>query len=121
MERVNYQTLKEWFFDDAYIWCQRKFRDGKINKWTGNETEWGALYSFENSFDTSIENLMLYTIAVITDSGRDKIYHTNLMRVIDRILEENELKNLIVCLGEEERKEFLYDLNLVLNNREIEE
>lgn len=81
----------------------------------------GALYSFENSFDTSIENLMLYTIAVITDSGRDKIYHTNLMRVIDRILEENELKNLIVCLGEEERKEFLYDLNLVLNNREIEE
>lgn len=46
MERVNYQTLKEWFFDDAYIWCQRKFRDGKINKWTGNETEWGGIIFF---------------------------------------------------------------------------
>lgn len=80
----------------------------------------GALYSFENSFDTPIENLMLYTISVITDSGRDKIYHSNLMRVIDNILENNELESLIACL-EEEKQDFLYDLNLVMNNRDIED
>ncbi|VEI58515.1 Uncharacterised protein [Pasteurella multocida] len=119
-DRVKYSELKEWFLDDAYTWCQRKFRNGKIGKWIGNETEWGALYSFENSFDTPLENLMLYTIAVITDSGRDRIYHSNLMSVIDNILTDNNLGELILCL-EEEKKEFLYDLNLVLNNREIEE
>ena len=121
-ERVDYQTLKQWFFEDAYQWCQEKFENGKINKWVNGESEWGgALYSLENSFDTPIENLMLYTISAITDAGRDKIYYGNLMRFIDDILENNELKNLIVCLDEEEKKEFLYDLNLVLNNREIEE
>ena len=121
-ERVSYTELKQWFLEDAYQWCQEKFENGKINKWVNGESEWGgALYSFENSFDTPIENLMLYTISAITDAGRDKIYYGNLMRFIDDILENNELKNLIVCLDEEEKKEFLYDLNLVLNNREIEE
>ncbi|WGE34825.1 MULTISPECIES: hypothetical protein [Actinobacillus] len=122
MDRISYKELKQWFFEDAYLWCQRKFKNGKINKWIENETEWGgALYSFENSFDMPIENLMLYTIGIITDSGRDKIYHSNLMKVIDDILKNNDIEILISCLEEEEKRDFLYDLNLVLNNREIEE
>ncbi|WP_293730377.1 hypothetical protein [uncultured Actinobacillus sp.] len=42
MDRVSYKELKQWFFDDAYLWCQRKFKNGKIDKWIGNETEWGG-------------------------------------------------------------------------------
>ncbi|WP_242650029.1 MULTISPECIES: hypothetical protein [Rodentibacter] len=60
-ERVNYKTLKQWFFEDAYQWCQEKFEKGKVNKWQYNESEWGgALDSFEGSFNLPIENLMLY-------------------------------------------------------------
>ena len=39
---------------------------------------------------------------------------------IDKILSQNRLDDLISILEEEERQDFLYDLNLVLNNREIE-
>lgn len=120
-KRVKYNELKQWFFEDAYLWCQRKFSDGKINKWIGNESEWGgALYSFEDSFNTPLENLMLYTISVITDAGRDKKYHNYLMQHIDDILEKNKFDNLINKLEEAEKQAFLYDLNLVLNNRYIE-
>lgn len=44
MKRVNYKTLKQWFLDDAYIWCQRKFHDGKVHKWHSDENdEWGGI------------------------------------------------------------------------------
>jgi len=39
---------------------------------------------------------------------------------IQEILLKHDLDDLISCLGEEEKENFLYDLNLVLNNREIE-
>ncbi|MCR1837455.1 hypothetical protein [Rodentibacter caecimuris] len=41
-KQVDYKTLKQWFFDDAYIWCQRKFEDGKIKNWHKEFNEWGG-------------------------------------------------------------------------------
>ncbi|MGX2951662.1 hypothetical protein ACWIUA_12320, partial [Ursidibacter sp. B-7004-1] len=91
-------------------------------KWSANESEWGgALYSFENSFNTPIENLMLYVIYIILRAGRNPYGHKITLQDIDKILSENDIDELVSVLGEEEKKEFLYDLNLVLNNREIEE
>lgn len=117
MERVNYKTLKQWFFEDAFQWCQEKFEKGKINKWSVDESEWGALDSFEGSFNLPIENIMLY---IILRAGRNPYGHRLALQDIDRILFENSIDELVSVL-EEEKKEFLYDLNLVLNNREIEE
>lgn len=122
MSRVNYKTLKQWFFDDAYLWCQRKFESGKITKWNKDFSEWGgALDSFDGNFDLPIENLMLSVIYIILNGARHTYSHTLVMNDIDKILSDNNLDDLISVLEEEERQEFLYDLNLVLNNREIEE
>lgn len=122
MERVTYDTLKQWFFNDAYLWCQRKFKDGKIKKWHSDFDEWGeALDSFDNSFDTPIENLMLNVIYIITNAGRHNVSHNIVLDWIDEILSKNDLNDLISPLSEEEKNAFLYDLHLVLNNRQIEE
>lgn len=73
----------------------------------------GALDSFEGSFNLPIENIILR-------AGRSPYGHRLALQDIDRILFENSIDELVSVL-EEEKKEFLYDLNLVLNNREIEE
>lgn len=120
-ERVNYGTLKQWFFEDAYQWCQENFIDGEVKKWHPRSSEWGgALDSFHGNFDMPIENLMLNTIYIITNAGRNEVSHNIVLGRIDDILSKHSLEELISPLGEEERKEFLYDLNLVLNNRMIE-
>ncbi|OOF42280.1 hypothetical protein BKK51_12985, partial [Rodentibacter trehalosifermentans] len=103
-ERVNYKTLKKWFFEDAYLWCQRKFRNGKVYQWEKSESEWGgALDSFEGCFNLPIENLMLYIIYVILRGGRNPYGHRAALNDIDKILSENNLNDLISELGEEEK------------------
>ncbi|MDG6449177.1 hypothetical protein Q7506_11700 [Glaesserella parasuis] len=123
MSRVNYKTLKQWFFEDAYQWCQEKFYDGVVHKWHSDESnEWGgALNSFDGNFKLPIENLMLYVIYIILRAGRNPYGHKVILNDIDKILAKNNLNDLISVLEEEEKQEFLYDLNLVLNNRELEE
>lgn len=83
-------------------------------------TSGGALYSFDGSFNTTIEILMLYVIYIILAAGRNPYGHKAILNDIDNILSQNRLEELISILEEEEKEEFLYDLNLVLNNREIE-
>ena len=73
-----------------------------------------------SSFNTDIENLMLYVIYIILTAGRNPCGHKVILSDIDKILSQNRLDDLISILEEEERQDFLYDLNLVLNNREIE-
>lgn len=121
-ERVNYETLKQWFFDYAYIWCQRKFTEGKIKNWHEEFNEWGgALDSFDGHFELPIEKLMLNVIFIITNGARRILSHQIVFNEIQEILLNHDLDDLISCLEEEEKENFLYDLNLVLNNREIEE
>ncbi|VEI77355.1 Uncharacterised protein [Mannheimia haemolytica] len=122
MERIDYKTLKQWFLDDAYIWCQRQFEKGMIKKHHHNFNEWGgALDSFSRSFELPIENLMIDVIFLITNAGRLRLSHQIVFNRVTNVLSKYNLSDLISCLEEEEKQEFLYDLNLVLNNREIEE
>lgn len=123
MNRIDYKTLKQWFFEDAYLWCQRKFYNGIVHKWNLDESnEWGgALHSFDGNFDLPIEKLMIYVIYIILNAGRNPYGHKIILNDIDLLLVKYGLDELISVLEEEEKDEFLYDLNLVLNNREIEE
>lgn len=120
MSRVDYKTLKQWFLDDAYIWCQRRFEKGVIKEWENEFNEWGALDSFSESFELPIENLMIDVIFIITNAGRLKRSHKIVLNRINDFLLKHNLNELISFLGEEEREDFLYDLNLILNNRKIE-
>lgn len=47
--------------------------------------------------------------------------HQIVFNRVTNVLSKYNLSELISCLEEEEKQDFLYDLNLVLNNREIEE
>ncbi|WP_143541473.1 hypothetical protein [Rodentibacter genomosp. 1] len=78
----------------------------------------GALDTYENSFEKPIENLMIY---IILRSGRNPYSHNLVLNDIYKILSKYELNKLLLELEEEEKQDFLYDLDLVLNNREIEE
>ena len=62
---------------------------------------------------------MLYVIYIILTAGRNPCGHKVILSDIDKILSQNRLDDLISML-KEERQDFLYDLNLVLNNRDIE-
>ncbi|QPB41638.1 hypothetical protein [Rodentibacter haemolyticus] len=74
----------------------------------------GALDTYEGTFEKTIENLMIY---IILRAGRNPYGHKIALNDIDKILSEHSLNELIACL-EEEKQEFLYDLNLVLNKKE---
>lgn len=80
----------------------------------------GALDSFSGNFELPIENLMIDVIFLIMNGGRLKISHQIVFNRVSNTLLKYDLSNLVSCL-EEEKEEFLYDLNLVLNNKEIEE
>ena len=47
--------------------------------------------------------------------------HQIVFNEIQDILLNNNLDELVSVLEEDEKEDFLYDLNLILNNREIEE
>lgn len=119
-KRTNYSFLKSIFFQDAFSWCQEKFKGGYIHDWSINENEWGvALDTYENAFQLPIEKLMLYVIAITGLSGRNKLAHYSIMSDIEDILSLNSLNDLIMDLEDVERDEFLRDLNIVMNNKLI--
>lgn len=64
---------------------------------------------------------MLFTVESICNAGRCKDVHVFLLDSIRNILSQHSLEELLKDLEEDEKNEFIYDLNLVLNNREIEE
>lgn len=64
---------------------------------------------------------MIDIIFLITNGGRLRVSHQIVFNRVTNVLSKYNLSDLISCLEEEEKQEFLYDLNLVLNNREIEE
>ncbi|OBX06850.1 hypothetical protein QV08_08945 [Gallibacterium salpingitidis] len=119
---ITYYELKKKFFFEAYDWCRKRFHEGKIFKWNKDFDEWkGALDSLGNSFDNKIENLMINVIYIIANGARNILNHQIIFNEIQLILTENNLNNLLKDLNVEEKEEFLYDLNLILNNRGIEE
>ncbi|WKT00161.1 hypothetical protein NYR30_02330 [Gallibacterium salpingitidis] len=121
IERITYNELKEYFFFDAYRWCSDRFDKGKIFAWNTNFHEWGgALDTFDSPFDSTIEHLMINVIFIITNGARHILSHQIAFSEIQTILAKNNLNYLLKDLNLEEKKEFLYDLNLILNNREIE-
>ena len=93
-KRTTYSFLKSIFFQDAFSWCQEKFKGGYIHDWSINENEWGL-------------------------SGRNKLAHYSIMSDIEDILSLNSLNDLIMDLEDVERDEFLRDLNIVMNNKLI--
>ncbi|HGO5848637.1 TPA: hypothetical protein ACK3J3_002400 [Mannheimia haemolytica] len=64
---------------------------------------------------------MIDVIFLITNGGRLRVSHQIVFNRVTNVLSKYNLSELISCLEEEEKQDFLYDLNLVLNNREIEE
>lgn len=61
---------------------------------------------------------MIDVIFIITNAGRLKRSHQIVLNRINGFLLKHNLSELISFL-EEEREDFLYDLNLILNNREF--
>ena len=64
---------------------------------------------------------MLNVIFIITNGARHILNHQIVFNEIQEILLNNNLDELVSVLEEDEKEDFLYDLNLILNNREIEE
>lgn len=119
--RTTYKELKRWFFEEAYRWCQSKFRYGHVHLWGDDESEWGgALDTYGETFEYIIENLMVDVIFIITNVARHELAHHIVFKRIQLILLENKLEDLLHCLSDDEKREFLYDLDLVLNNTFIE-
>lgn len=122
MYRESYRNIKLYYLESGYNWCKRKFKNGKVNGKIEPIIEWsGASYDWENSYELDIEKLMLAVVEIICYAGRCHKPHIINLDNIKKILSENSIEDLVKDLEEEEKAEFLYELNLVLNNQELED
>lgn len=117
-ERTKYEELKRSFLFAGFSACVSKFHNGKVDSWGDNESEWGyASYHFEGCFSLPIEQLMLNVIEIITEAGRSVTTHEICLQEINDILSKYTPDELFADLDDEEKEDFLYDLELVLNNQ----
>ncbi|QHM96547.1 hypothetical protein [Kosakonia sacchari] len=117
-ERVTYKEIKFSFLDSCYSYCRHKVKDIKKGGpgWAEGEHEIGYAYEqFENAYDLPIEKLMLEVVALIFWGGRCS-EHSYILhkKAIDRILSEINLDVLVSILGDDERQDFLGDIELLL-------
>ena len=116
-DRITYYELKAEFLDCFYSCCRSKLDTYKKTgeKWgySGEEIAY-AYYQYENAFERPIENLMLNVLTLILKAGRGlKDVESNLRKFITDILTENSLEELIKDIGEDEKKDLLYDMQLL--------
>ncbi|MEQ4454279.1 hypothetical protein ABNT06_23110 [Kosakonia sacchari] len=117
-ERVTYQEIKLSFLDSCYSYCRHKLKGIKRGGagWAEGEHEIGYAYEqFENAYDLPIEKLMLEVVALIFWGGRCPAHSYVLhKKSIDRILSEINLDVLVSILGDDERQDFLGDIELLM-------
>lgn len=120
--RTTYQDLKISFLHSAFESFKLKFSNGYIDKWEGNETEWGyASYDFEDCFTLPIEELMIAVLEAITNAGRSAEVHESCLNKIYEILSKYPTEELVKDLEEDEKEEFIAELNLVLENPKLQQ
>lgn len=118
-ERLTYKLMKWWYFTAAYRICAIELRDQVKGqkRVLGNAAEYVWAYEQSESNYLPIEKLMLEVIALITDAGRRKDthpdYEINRYKNINKILEKDDLQNMLKELPKEEREEFGHDLKLL--------
>lgn len=114
--REKYDDIRSSFLFLGYAYCKHKFTNGVIYSWDERESEWGvALEDSESSYELPIEKLMLYVVAAILFAGRNIVVHKYLLNKIREILQSNKIDDLISILDADEKEDFLYDLNDILN------
>lgn len=121
-QRTNYDDLKKDFLASAFGACRAKFHRGQVDGWIEYENEWGyASDDFESGFHLPIEKLMIHVINTITNAGRIVAVHQFHLCKINDILSKYTKEELFADLDDEEKEDFLYDLEIVLDNQLIED
>jgi hypothetical protein len=112
-ERVAYEVIRQWIFNCYYGLCRSKLKQNK--KWAAGESEIGyAYYNLDTAFELPIERPMLEVLMLILDAGRgSEEFHIHTRSVISEILKNNDFDQMVSCLPEDEKKEFLHDCKLV--------
>ncbi|MDK4575516.1 hypothetical protein, partial [Kingella kingae] len=120
-ERTTYDELKKDFLASAFGACRAKFHRGQVDGWMEHESEWGyASYDFESGFHLPIEKLMIHVINTITNAGRIAETHRFHLCEINNILSKYATEELFADLNDEEKEDFLYDLEIILDNQLLE-
>ena len=120
-ERTTYDELKKDFLASAFGACRAKCHRGQVDGWMEHESEWGyASYDFESGFHLPIEKLMIHVINTITNAGRIAEVHRFHLCEINNILSKYTTEELFADLDDEEKEDFLYDLEIILDNQLLE-
>lgn len=111
--RVPYSLIRWWFFKAAYSCCYSSIHYN--NRWhsspLGNQREYTWAYEQSEGYSRPIEKLMLEVVALIVYAGRASKQEEGAHRqAIADILKTHELKTLLSELPEDERKEFVADM-----------
>ncbi|WP_225086415.1 hypothetical protein U1R68_00320 [Pectobacterium colocasium] len=116
-ERMTYKELRDMFLSCFYDCCRNKLqlyiKTGEKNDYDGEEIGY-ASYQFENTPFIPIEKLMLNVFKLILIAGREtENVEDSIRKSITTILAENSLEELIKDIGEDEKKDLLYDMQLL--------
>ncbi|MGP1251533.1 hypothetical protein [Serratia sp. CY33802] len=116
-ERMTYEELRAEYLDCFYSCCR-----SHINAFNKNGTTWEygieeigyASYQYENAQLSPVEMLMLKVFTLILIAGRGpKDVENNYRSSISSILEKTNLESLIQGIGEDEKSDLLYDMELL--------
>lgn len=116
-ERIDYYEIKRDFLECCYEGCRVKLDDiaSGNSQWPeGADGRGYASYQYEGAYQLPIEQLMLAVINLILMAARGpehvEAFH---QKEINQILSAHPLEELLKELGEEERKDLLYDMKLL--------
>ena len=115
--RSTYFEIKENFLECCFDYCRSKID----SEWLEKETEIGFAYEQYvymeedkyTAYKITLENLMLETITLILRAGRSSVAEEYHRMMISRLLSKGDISQEINNLPEEERFDFVSDLEVL--------
>lgn len=121
-----YSDITLIYFEAALDYCKSYFKNGMVEYWEDDRSEYGFAQDNVPEFKHPLEDLMFHVIVILQNAGRNPLLHNSWLNTTKKIINEHTLEKLIADLTPEERQYedegigFLCDLNLVLNNQKLE-
>lgn len=107
--RVDYHQIRNWVLEDLYT-DQRDSLFENIDNFDKTMSLHSIATSFDGVFEHPVENLMLMVFFLILSPDCEANMREPFRRQVEKILNKNDLSNLLNSISDQERDNFTLDL-----------